>query len=169
MTSASGFDSLDRRGFLRLGAIAAISAIGARAVFAQQALPVMTVYKSASCGCCKLWVDHARSAGFTVREVNTDDLATVKREMGIPSRLASCHTVVVGGYVVEGHVPAADVKKVLRDRPAGVRGLALPGMPIGSPGMEQGPLSGYERYDVLAFTAAGATSVFATHGPPRRG
>ena len=159
----------DRRGFLRIGVFAALGVSGAQALFAQQPLPAMTVYKSASCGCCKLWVSHARAAGFTVREVNTEDLSGVKREMGIPNRLASCHTVVVGSYVVEGHVPAEDVKKLLRDRPAGVRGLAVPGMPIGSPGMEQGPVSGYERYDVLAFTAAGATSVFATHGPPRRG
>jgi hypothetical protein len=157
----------DRRGFLRLGVFAVLGASGAQALIAQQPLPAMTIYKSASCGCCKLWVDHARAAGFTVREVNTENLSSVKREMGIPSRLASCHTVVVGSYVVEGHVPAADVKKLLRERPAGVRGLAVPGMPIGSPGMEQGPVSGYERYDVLAFTAAGATSVFAKHGPPR--
>lgn len=166
--------SFDRRGFLRAGFVAAVSALGARELFAQQgasqqALPVMTVYKSASCGCCKLWVDHARSSGFTVREVNTEDLSGVKREMGIPARLASCHTVVVGSYVMEGHVPADDVKKLLRERPAGVRGLAVPGMPIGSPGMEQGPVSGYERYEVMAFTASGTTSVFATHGPPRRG
>jgi hypothetical protein len=166
--------SFNRRGFLRAGLLAAVSALGARELLAQQgaapqSLPVMTIYKSASCGCCKLWVDHARTSGFTVREVNTEDLSGVKREMGIPARLASCHTVVVGSYLVEGHVPANDVKKLLRERPAGVRGLAVPGMPIGSPGMEQGPTSGYERYDVMAFTSAGATSVFATHGPPRRG
>jgi hypothetical protein len=166
--------SFDRRGFLRAGFVATAAVLGARELLAQQgratqALPSMTIYKSASCGCCKLWVDHARSSGFTVREVNTEDLSSVKREMGIPARLASCHTVVVGSYVVEGHVPADDVKKLLRERPAGVRGLAVPGMPIGSPGMEQGPASGYERYDVMAFTAAGATSVFTTHGPPRRG
>lgn len=167
---------IDRRQFLQAGA-GAIAALGIFGVFgaralgaqSQQALPTMTVYKSPSCGCCSQWVEHAKSAGFTVREVNTDDLNTVKREMGIPPRLASCHTVVVGSYVVEGHVPADDVKRMLRDRPAGVRGLAVPGMPVGSPGMEQGPVSGYDRYDVLAFTAAGATSVFATHGPPRRG
>jgi hypothetical protein len=167
----------DRREFLRLGAFAALGVFGvagARTLGAQQgqrgqqALPAMTIYKSASCGCCKLWVDHVKGAGFTVREVNTDDLNTVKREMGVPPRLASCHTVVVGSYIVEGHVPADDVKRMLRDRPAGVRGLAVPGMPIGSPGMEQGPPSQYERYQVLAFTAAGATSVFATHGPPAR-
>ena len=166
--------SVNRRFFLRVGASAALGLVGVRALgaqqgrAAQQALPAMTIYKSASCGCCKLWVDHVKGAGFTVREVNTDDLNSVKREMGIPPRLASCHTVVVGSYVVEGHVPADDVKRLLRDRPAGVRGLAVPGMPVGSPGMEQGPPSQYERYQVLAFTAAGATSVFATHGPPAR-
>lgn len=167
----------DRREFLRLGAFAALGVFGVAGVRAlgaqqgqraQQAMPAMTIYKSASCGCCKLWVDHVKGAGFTVREVNTDDLNTVKREMGVPPRLASCHTVVVGSYIVEGHVPADDVKRLLRDRPAGVRGLAVPGMPIGSPGMEQGPPSQYERYQVLAFTASGTTSVFATHGPPAR-
>lgn len=167
--------SQDRRSFLRLAGLAlggtALGAFGARALTAQGqsqgALPPMTVYKSESCGCCGHWVDHARANGFTVREVNTDDLNTVKREMGIPPRLASCHTVVVGSFVVEGHVPADDIKKLLRERPA-VRGLAVPGMPIGSPGMEQGPPSQYDRYDVLAFTADGATRVFASHGPPAR-
>ncbi len=164
--------TVDRREFLRVAGLAVVTAAVAPSLFAQQqraALAPMTVYKSASCGCCKLWVEHVKAAGFTVREVNTDDLASVKREMGIPARLASCHTVVVGSYVVEGHVPADDVKKLLRERPAGVRGLAVPGMPIGSPGMEQGPVSAYERYDVMAFTAAGEMRVFATHGPPRRG
>jgi hypothetical protein len=127
----------------------------------------MTIYKSASCGCCKQWVEHARANGFTVRIVDTEDLNSVKREMGIPAGLASCHTVVVGSYLVEGHVPASDVKRLLRERPR-VRGLAVPGMPIGSPGMEQGPVSGYERYDVIAFEQSGATRVFASHGPPAR-
>jgi hypothetical protein len=167
--------SMDRRRFFQHSLIAAAgAALGARSLRAQGsqpqgALPVMTVYKSASCGCCSLWVDHAKADGFTVREVNTDDLNTVKREMGIPARLASCHTVMVGGFIVEGHVPAADVKRLLREKPK-VRGIAVPGMPIGSPGMEQGPVSGYERYDVIAFAADGSVSVFASHGPPvRRG
>jgi len=163
----------DRRSFFRLAGTAlggvALTAVGARTLLAQQQapLPPMTIYKSASCGCCKLWVDHARANGFTVRTVDTEDLNSVKREMGIPPALASCHTVVVGSYVVEGHVPAADVKRLLKDRPR-VRGLAVPGMPIGSPGMEQGPVSGYERYDVIAFEQSGATRVFASHGPPVR-
>jgi hypothetical protein len=165
--------SSDRRSFLRLAGTAlggiAVSAVGAQALLAQQqsTLPPMTIYKSASCGCCKQWVDHARANGFTVRTVDTEDLNGVKREMGIPAALASCHTVVVGSYLVEGHVPASDVKRLLRERPR-VRGLAVPGMPIGSPGMEQGPVSGYERYDVIAFEQSGATRVFASHGPPAR-
>jgi hypothetical protein len=164
---------MERRDFLRtslgatLGAGMA-AALGAHGLGAQQGLPTMTVYKSASCGCCKLWVDHARAQGFTVRTVDTEDLATVKREMGIPARLQSCHTVVVGSYVLEGHVPGPDVKRLLAQKPR-VRGLAVPGMPVGSPGMEQGSPANYDRYDVLTFTADGTTAVFASHGPPRRG
>ncbi len=123
----------------------------------QPALPRMTVYKSATCGCCKLWIDHAVSNGFTVHAIDTDDLPKVKAEMGVPADLQSCHTVVVANYLVEGHVPAADIKRMLAEKPA-IRGLAVPGMPVGSPGMEQGPP---QRYDVIAFTAAGRRSVFA--------
>lgn len=163
---------MERRDFLRtsLGVTVGaglVAALGARALRAQQALPTMTVYKSPTCGCCTAWVEHARGAGFTVRTVDTDDLDRVKREVGLPARLASCHTVMVGSYVVEGHVPASDIKRLLTERPA-VRGLAVPGMPIGSPGMEQGPPAGYQRYDVLAFTSEGRTTVFASHGPPAR-
>ena len=129
---------------------------------AQPALPSMIVYKSASCGCCAAWVEHVKKAGFTVRVVDTEDLASVKRDMGIPARLQSCHTVVVGSYLVEGHVPANDVKRLLAQKPA-VRGLAVPGMPVGSPGMEQGEPKDYDRYEVVAFTKDGGTSVFARH------
>lgn len=162
-----------RRDFLRtagaaLGAAATVSVLGrSLAAQQQQALPTMTVYKSASCGCCRLWVDHIRTNGITVRTVDTDNLGTVKSEMGIPGALASCHTAVIGGFLVEGHVPAGDIKRLLREKPK-VRGLAVPGMPIGSPGMEQGPVAGYERYEVLAFEQNGSTRVFATHGPPTR-
>ena len=161
---------MDRRRFFitalgtGAGAFALSRGLGAQ----QPALPLMTVYKSASCGCCTGWVEHARKSGFTVKTVDTENLAGVKAEMGIPAKLQSCHTVVVGAYVVEGHVPADDVKKLLATKPK-VRGLAVPGMPVGSPGMEQGSPANYDRYDVVAFTTAGATSVFATHGPTRRG
>ena len=125
-------------------------------------LPPLTVYKSASCGCCRAWVDHMRGAGFTVRTVDTEDLGRVKGELGVPDALQSCHTAVIGAFLVEGHVPAADVKRLLAQKPA-VRGLAVPGMPIGSPGMGQGDPKDYDRYEVMAFTAQGRTSVFARH------
>ncbi|MFM8567922.1 MAG: DUF411 domain-containing protein [Gemmatimonadota bacterium] len=125
-------------------------------------LPPLTVYKSTTCGCCRAWVDHMRSAGFTVRTVDTEDLGRVKGELGVPGALQSCHTAVIGAFLVEGHVPAADVKRLLAQKPA-VRGLAVPGMPVGSPGMEQGDPHDYDRYEVMAFTAQGRTSVFARH------
>lgn len=122
------------------------------------ALPPMTVYKSASCGCCRKWVDHARAAGFTVTAHDTEDLEEVKRTMKIPAALQSCHTVVVGTYVLEGHVPADLARKLVTEKPKGVRGLAVPGMPQGSPGMETGTI---EAYDVLAFDGSGKTKLYA--------
>ena len=119
------------------------------------------------CGCCSQWVNHAKEAGFTVKTIDTDDLAAVKRNMSVPARLQSCHTVLVGSYVIEGHVPAADVKRLLTEKPK-VRGLAVPGMPVGSPGMEQGSPANYDRYDVISFTTDGTQAVFASHGPPRQ-
>lgn len=160
---------MDRRSFVRsaLGAGAVLAALprfatAASADTTAAPLPPMTVYKSASCGCCKNWVEHARSSGFTVKTIDTEDLSSVKRDLGVPASLQSCHTVVVGNYLIEGHVPASDVKRLLTEKPA-IRGLAVPGMPIGAPGMEQGPVSGYEKYEVTAFTAQGRTSVFARH------
>ncbi len=162
---------MERRDFLRstfgatLGA-SIVALIPPRAA-AQGALPPMTVYKSPTCGCCSQWVEHAEKAGFTVKTIDTNDLATVKRNMGVPARLQSCHTVLVGSYVIEGHVPAADVKRLLTEKTK-VRGLAVPGMPVGSPGMEMGSPANYDRYDVVSFTADGKQAVFASHGPPRQ-
>ena len=118
------------------------------------------VYKSPTCGCCSKWIDHLRANGFSVRTTDVPDVTPIKRENAVPPRLSACHTAFVEGYVIEGHVPAQDVKRLLAERPA-VSGLAVPGMPIGSPGME-GPNP--ERYDVLAFDGSD-TSVFASHGP----
>jgi len=120
----------------------------------------VTVYKSPTCGCCKLWVDHLAAAGFEVQVHERTDLAAEKQRLGVPPRLAACHTAVVDGYVVEGHVPAADLRRLLAERPD-VAGLAVPGMPMGSPGMEFGPPV---PYDVLTFDRDGATRVFASHG-----
>ncbi len=121
----------------------------------------ITVYKSPTCGCCTQWEKHLESHGFQVKSRVVPDVTPVKIENGIPSRLASCHTAFVAGYVVEGHVPAEDVKRLLREKPA-IAGLAVPGMPIGSPGME-GPNP--VVYDVLAFDSDGRVEVFSTHRP----
>jgi hypothetical protein len=106
-------------------------------------------------------VDHLRANGFTVEEVAVDDLSTVKSQLGVPPQLEACHTATVGGYVIEGHVPAEDVKRLLAERPA-TRGLAVPGMPLGSPGMEVPGRNG-DPYDVMSFDQKGETIVFASH------
>lgn len=115
-------------------------------------LPQVTVYKSPTCGCCSAWVEHLRDNGFAVVTRDVDDLAPIKAQHGITPALASCHTARIGGYVLEGHVPAADVKTLLAQRPQ-ITGLAVPGMPIGSPGMEQG--ASKQPYDVVAFDGQG--------------
>lgn len=122
---------------------------------------MVTVYKTPTCGCCSLWVDHLKANGLTVQTYDLADLSSTKNQLGVPRNLSSCHTAVVGGYVVEGHVPADDVKRLLEERP-NVTGIAVPGMPIGSPGMEvEGQPN--ERYQVVAFNKQGQQSVFATH------
>lgn len=119
----------------------------------------LVVYKSPSCGCCTTWVDHMTAAGFDVEVHDTDEMNAVKSQAGVTASLSSCHTAKIGGYIIEGHVPAEDVTRLLAERPA-VLGLAVPGMPIGSPGMEQGSPANYQDYDVLAFDGQGRTSVF---------
>jgi hypothetical protein len=121
----------------------------------------MIVYKSPTCGCCEMWIDHVEAAGFTVVTEDVYDLRPVKAENGITSELASCHTAIVDGYVIEGHVPSDVIARLLEERPD-IRGLAVPGMPSGSPGMEGGtPVA----YDVVAFDADGNTSVYASIDP----
>lgn len=130
--------------------------LGSRRAIAQ-VKPPMTVYKDVSCGCCGGWVEHMIRAGYRVTAIDVNDLASVKKRYGIPNQLASCHTAEIAGYVVEGHVPAAAIDRLLSSRP-GWRGLAVPGMPIGSPGMEvagQPP----ERYDVIGF-GSGPNRIF---------
>lgn len=121
----------------------------------------LTVYKSPTCGCCSGWVDHARKAGFAVTVVDIEDLAPVKARLGVPDALASCHTVSSGAFVFEGHVPIADIQAFLA-KPTGL-GLAVPGMPMGSPGMES-PDGATQPYAVYAFDRQGRTSVYARHG-----
>lgn len=122
---------------------------------------VITVYHSPSCGCCYKWVDHLRENGFDVKEILMDDVRPVKVEHKLPRALGSCHTAVVDGYVVEGHVPADTIHRILSERPE-ITGVAVPGMPMGSPGME-GAYS--EAYDIIAFDAQGNTSVYESITP----
>lgn len=128
---------------------------------AQAEATEITVYKSPTCGCCNGWIDHLKAAGFSVAAHNRDDMAEIKHERGVPKALGSCHTAEVEGYVIEGHVPPGDIQRLLQTKPK-VAGLAVPGMPIGSPGME-GPNP--ETYEVLEFKENGESAVFATHGP----
>ena len=118
--------------------------------------PRVTVHKDPGCGCCTGWVEHLEAAGFPTTALNTRGMNAVKARLGVPDDLAACHTAEVGGYVIEGHVPAAAIDRLLAERPAG-KGLAVPGMPVGSPGMEGGEP---EEYDVILF-GPGARRTFA--------
>lgn len=120
---------------------------------------LLTVYRDAGCGCCEEWAKRARDAGYRVVVTDDTDMPSVKRRFGVPEALASCHTTVAGGYVIEGHVPLADVRRLLAARPANVKGIAVPGMPLGSPGMES-PDGHRQPFEVLAFDAAGRVTPF---------
>lgn len=140
---------------LILGALAAAACAGLAAPSFSGEGPRVTVHRNATCGCCKKWAEHLRNAGFTVNVVDEADMAGVKNRLGVPSALASCHTAEVGGYVVEGHAPAAAIKKLLAEKP-NAKGIAVPGMPGGSPGMEGAGEA--DAYEVTAFGAGGQKS-----------
>lgn len=123
--------------------------------------PLVTVYKHPECRCCGKWIEHLQDHGFAVQARFELKQSERQTSLGVPTELRACHTAVVAGYVVEGHVPAEDVKRLLRERPK-ARGIAVPGMPIGSPGMEQGDR--IDPYDVLLFDEKGTTTTFAHHG-----
>lgn len=155
---------MTRRTFLWTGTLALTYASTPHGVDAEQTgtarRTAVTVYKDPNCGCCTLWGQHMEQAGFAMSYVNSSDLAAVRSKHRVPASLQSCHTALVDGYVVEGHVPAADVRRLLATKPK-VAGIAVPGMPIGSPGMEQG--SRKQSYAVMSFDATGKTAVFAEH------
>jgi hypothetical protein len=140
---------------LLIGAVATL-------VAQQRQRHTVDVYKTATCGCCNKWIEHIQAHGFTVRATNREDLADLKASHHVPRHLASCHTAVVNGYVVEGHVPAADVQRLLKEKPS-IAGVAVAEMPIGSPGMEV-PGRKADPFDVVAFDKDGRTRVFASHG-----
>ena len=144
----------------RRAALAALPLLFATYAEAAQAGPVVTVVKSPSCGCCNDWVAHLRRAGFQVRISDVADVTPTARRLGVPDDLRSCHTASVGGYAIEGHVPAADIRRLLGQRPAAA-GLAVPGMPMGAPGMEHGGMR--QPYQTILFTRTGRRTVFARH------
>ena len=140
---------------LLLAAAAAMALPGAAPAAARR----LQVWRDPGCGCCGCWVEHMRAAGFQVEDNLVASAAPARRMLGIPADLLSCHAAVVDGYALEGHVPAPAVKRLLAERPAGVRGLAVPGMPLGSPGMEV-PGQPEDAYDVIAFADGAAHRAF---------
>jgi hypothetical protein len=129
---------------------------------AAEALPKLVVHKSPYCGCCEQWVEHMKHAGFDVEVIEVENLGPIKEALGVPAGAGSCHTAEIGGYFVEGHVPAEDIQRLLAERPA-AKGLAAPGMPPGSPGMPV-PDGQEQPYEVLLIGADGSATVYARHG-----
>lgn len=153
---------LSRRGVLSLTAGAGAALLTSVAM-AQQGRHDMHVRRDAGCGCCLAWVERMRSSGrFIIGVTNDADMNAVKEAHGVPADLASCHTATVAGFVVEGHVPLDDIVRLIEMRPSGVRGIAVPGMPIGSPGMERSGM-GRQAFEVIAFSGDGDRSVFARY------
>jgi hypothetical protein len=152
-------ETIDRRTLL-LGAAAA-AALAPGAAGAQGSARV-TMWKDPNCGCCNGWAERAGAVFGRVRIVPTADMASFKRNRGVPEDLWSCHTSEIDGYVIEGHVPPADIQRLIASRDRRIRGLAVPGMPAGAPGMEAGGRT--QRYQVIAFGPGNRRSVFATHG-----
>jgi len=149
---------LNRREFVsRAFGVGAAIVVAPRLARALAPTP-MTVYKSPTCGCCKEWIKYVETNGFSCKVIERDDLAPIKRQLGVPRNMESCHTAIVGRYLVEGHVPADLIKEVLAKQPA-ILGLAVPGMVVGSPGMETGPA---QPYKVMAFTKDGTSRVYAS-------
>jgi hypothetical protein len=157
---------LSRRGFVeRVGGLFLVS-LSSRRLIAE--LPLgetgetpITVYKSTTCGCCVKWVDHLRANRFDPTVHDREDMESLKDELGVPHEVRSCHTAEIAGYLIEGHVPASDIRRLLAQRPK-LAGLAVPGMPTGTPGMAK-PGAPTGDYDVLAFRKSGATLLFARH------
>lgn len=135
-----------------------IMLLAASTVRAQDATPI-DVFKSPYCGCCEKWIKHLEKSGFTVNSKNVDDVSAIRKETGMPDHLASCHTARIGEYVIEGHVPAADIRRLLKEKPKAL-GLTVPAMPHGSPGMESDHAM---PYDTLLVETNGQSSIFAKH------
>lgn len=148
---------MDRRTLLKASIAALLAPASARAA---PAAPVIQVYKTPTCGCCHAWVDHLRANGFTVKATDVEDTSPYRSKHKVPAELASCHTGVVAGYALEGHVPAADIKRLLAERPK-AHGLAVPRMPMGSPGMEG---DRKDPFDVILIRQDGKQAVYRHYG-----
>ncbi|HXF45931.1 MAG TPA: DUF411 domain-containing protein [Burkholderiaceae bacterium] len=160
--------SVDSR---RRAVLALLAAAAAPLARAQGAAAAVEVYKSPTCGCCKDWIEHLRAHGFHVKAVDVPAPGVWRARFGLPERYGSCHTALIAGYVIEGHVPAREVKRLLAERPDAI-GLAVPGMPIGSPGMDGPDYGGrFDPYDVLLVRRDGSSAVFASYrgGKPNAG
>lgn len=146
----------------RRGLLLALGALPLAGLAQSPAKVLVEVWKDPNCGCCKDWVTHLQASGFAVK-VNETGNTGMRAKLGVPQKLGSCHTALVGGYAIEGHVPAADIRRLLEERPQAI-GLTAPGMPVGSPGMD-GPAYGGRRdpFDVLLVLKGGGTRVFASH------
>ena len=157
-------ESLRRRGLLQ-GAVAAMAGALPLLAMGKAAAPEIEVWKTASCGCCHDWIAHLQAQGFTVRthDISEQQKRELRRRLGLDERYGSCHTGLVGGYVIEGHVPAREIHRLLKSKPRAL-GLAVPGMPVGSPGMD-GPAYGGQRdpYDVLLVQRGGTAAVFQAY------
>ncbi|HYD58056.1 MAG TPA: DUF411 domain-containing protein [Burkholderiales bacterium] len=132
---------------------------------AAHAADTIEVWKDPSCGCCKAWIDHLKASGFAVRAHDVSDIDAARAKNGVPRQLGSCHTARVAGYALEGHVPASDIRRLLKERPPQAAGLAVPGMPAGSPGMEMGEAK--DPYDVILFRKDGGTSAWNSYNQRR--
>ena len=153
---------IDRRTLLMGFCGTAASILAFPRLAGSQPQPTMTVYKDPSCGCCQEWVNHVTVHGYRATVVKAD-MGPIKVKYQVPQNLASCHTTLIGGYVVEGHVPASDVTRLLKEKPKGIVGLTIPGMPPNAPGMDVTP---FQPYTVLTFNAKGQTTVWAKHTKP---
>lgn len=153
---------MQARSYIRAIALATIATLTSASAPPSSLLPPpsVTVFKDPNCGCCKAWIEHLRQHAFDVTAKDTSDITAPKRTARVPEKLYSCHTAFVNGYVIEGHVPAPDIKRLLKEKPK-VAGIAVPGMPLGSPGMEVGNRK--DKYDVIAFNRDGTTTLFARH------
>lgn len=153
---------IDRRTLLLGLCGTAASVLALSRPVAGQPKPTMMVYKDPSCGCCQEWVNHVTVNGYRATVVKAD-MGPIKVKYQVPPNLQSCHTTLIDGYVVEGHVPVSDIARLLKEKPKGILGLTIPGMPASAPGMDQKP---FQPYTVLTFDAKGQTTVWAKHTRP---